>query len=85
MFAGMGAGVFGSLGIKTIVLGVKAYQAFGLGAAVFNMVAWGVMPLFGIDMQGIDYETPNIPNIPKPQPNTHPGNRSEITSFYIVV
>lgn len=42
----------------TIFGGVSVIQAFGIGASAFNFTAYVIMPLFGISMEGIEYETP---------------------------
>ena len=57
---GMLAGIFGAAGLATSVLGVTAHQAFAWGALAWNFSAWIIMPLYGISMQGIEYEMPSI-------------------------
>ena len=60
-----------------MILGVKASQLFAIGVLAFDFTAFVVAPLFGIEMQGIEYETPQSPyqppaNIPTPP---HPYNK----------
>ena len=64
-------------GASYMILGVKASQLFAIGALAFDFTAFVVAPLFGIEMQGIEYETPQSPyqppaNIPTPP---HPYNK----------
>ena len=60
----MGAGIatggvfFGATGIGTGIFGVSALQMFGIGALAYNSVAIGLLPIFGIAMEPIEYETP---------------------------
>ena len=35
-------------------------EAFAWGALAWNFSAWIIMPLYGISMQGIEYEIPSI-------------------------
>ena len=57
MIATIGAIAYGIFGATTTVLGgVAASKAFALGAAVYNSVAFGIAPLYGIAMQGIEFE-----------------------------
>ncbi len=48
----------GAIGFTTI-LGVSVAQMFAIGALAFNFTAYIIAPLFGIDMQGIEFEDPN--------------------------
>ncbi|MGN1094739.1 MAG: RHS repeat-associated core domain-containing protein [Candidatus Neoclostridium sp.] len=61
----------------TVFWGVAVKQAFAIGALAIDFTAFVVAPLFGIVMQGIEYETPQSPyqppaNIPTPP---HPYNK----------
>ena len=40
-------------------LGVTAYQMFAVGTVAFNIVAVGIAPLFGLEMESIDYDEPS--------------------------
>ena len=40
-------------------LGVTAYQMFAVGTVAFNIVAVGIAPLFGLEMESIDYDGPS--------------------------
>ena len=52
-----GAAIYGGLtATNAIFLGVKASQAFAMGALAVNTVAFGIAPLYGIAMQGIEFE-----------------------------
>lgn len=64
-------------GTSYVILGVKASQLFAIGALAFDFTAFFVAPLFGIEMQGIEYETPQSPYQPptrNPLP-PHPYNQ----------
>ena len=51
--------VIGSKYIETItVLGMAAKQVFAIGALAFDIVAFGIMPLLNVEMQGIEVDTP---------------------------
>ena len=72
-----GVAVGAVAGASYMILGVKASQLFAIGALAFDFTAFVVAPLFGIEMQGIEYETPQSPyqppaNIPTPP---HPYNK----------
>ena len=58
----------GALGYLTI-LGYETVKLFAIGAAAFNFTAFFIAPLYGIDMEGIEYEqNPHIPNNYQPAP-----------------
>lgn len=51
--------VIGSKYIETItVLGMVAKQVFAIGTLAFDVVAFGIMPLLNVEMQGIEVDTP---------------------------
>ena len=53
------------------------FIGFAIGALAFDFTAFFVAPLFGIEMQGIEYETPQSPYQPptrNPLP-PHPYNQ----------
>lgn len=51
--------VIGSKYIETItVLGMAAKQVFAIGTLAFDVVAFGIMPLLNVEMQGIEVDTP---------------------------
>ena len=54
-------------GITTMILGLSVKTAFAIGALAFDFTAFVVMPLYGIDMQGIEFEMPQTPNTDSPQ------------------
>ena len=79
-----GAAAYGGLtAIKATFLGVKASQAFAVGALAVDFVAFGVAPLYGIVMQSIDMEPSKNP-VQKPQPTPpHPYGKVDILNdFY---
>ena len=59
MLGGITSGAlhFFNIGSNTF-LGMASRQAFAIGALAFNFTAFVVTPIYGIEMQGIDYETP---------------------------
>lgn len=76
--AGLALALFGvgwQLFAGTAILGVTGLQIFALGAAAFDAVAFIAGPIFGFEMQPIEYEIPTKPPIPdKVQPTPpHPG------------
>ena len=57
----------GSKYIETItVLGMAAKQVFAIGALAFDIVAFGIMPFFNIEMQGIEVDTPADGHVSNP-------------------
>ena len=73
MFASLGAA-----GLNSIVFGITAQKAFAWGVLAWNITAWGIMPIYGVTMQGIDYE-PSSVVVPKPQETPpHPGSKTSI-------
>lgn len=51
--------VIGSKYIETItVLGMAAKRMFAIGTLAFDVVAFGIMPLLNVEMQGIEVDTP---------------------------
>ena len=72
---GITAGIAG--GLATSILGVSAHQAFAWGLLAWNFTAWVIMPIYGITLQGIEYD-PSPVNVPKPQPNTHPAYKNQM-------
>ncbi len=51
--------VIGSKYIETItVLGMAAKQVFAIGTLAYDVVAFGIMPLLNVEMQGIEVDTP---------------------------
>ena len=50
---------------------MTAAQVFAIGAVTFDIVAFGVAPLYGISMTGIEMNTPKyVPIIPSTPPIT---------------
>ena len=73
MFASLGAA-----GLNSIVFGITAQKLFAWGVLAWNITAWGIMPIYGVTMQGIDYE-PSSVVVPKPQETPpHPGSKTSI-------
>ena len=59
--------VIGSKYIETItVLGMAAKQVFAIGALAFDIVAFGIMSLFNVEMQGIEVDTPADGHVSNP-------------------
>ena len=58
-------GVFvgATAGVGATYLGVTALQGFAIGSLAVDFVAFGVLPLFGIAIEPIEYETPSLPPI----------------------
>ena len=42
-----------------MLLGLKIKQIFAIGALAFDIFAFAIAPLFGIKMEGIEFELPN--------------------------
>ena len=42
----------------TTVFNMPALQVFAIGALAFDVVAFGIMPLLNVEMQGIEVDTP---------------------------
>ena len=64
------AGAFGALAGTTATataFGIAVPKAFAIGALAFDIVAFGVTPLFGFSMQGIEWQTPEKPQLSKPE------------------
>lgn len=63
----------GAFGI-TSILGVSVLQIFAIGALAFDFTAFIVAPILGINMPGIEFETPNeYPNYIPPE-YVYPSN-----------
>ena len=45
-------------------LGVTAIQGFAIGALALDSVVMILMPIFGIEMEAIEYETPTPVQLP---------------------
>ena len=84
MIATIGAIAYGIFGATTTVLGgVAASKAFALGAAVYNSVAFGIAPLYGIAMQGIEFEQGKNP-VQSPQlVPPHPYGKVDVYNDFI--
>ena len=64
---GVFAGAVG--GASAPVFGIIAKEAFALGALAIDTVAWVIAPLYGIAMEGIEYESLDSSHTtPKNQP-----------------
>ena len=58
-------------------------KAFALGAAVYNSVAFGIAPLYGIAMQGIEFEQGKNP-VQSPQlVPPHPYGKVDVYNDFI--
>ena len=84
IIATIGAIAYGIFGATTTVLGgVAASKAFALGAAVYNTVAFGIAPLYGIAMQGIDFEQGKNP-VQSPQlAPPHPYGKADVYNDFV--
>ena len=72
-FVSLGAVFTGAIfGAKAAFLGVVAKQAFAIGALAFDFTAYVIAPLFGIAMQGIEYESQESPYKPPYKTPTQP-------------
>ena len=61
-------------GTTATIFGVAVKQAFGIGALAFDFVAYFIAPIFGFEMEGIEYEAGTPIDVPTPQPvPKHPG------------
>lgn len=59
--------VIGSKYIETItVLGMSAKQVFAIGTLAYDVVAYGIMPLYHVEMQGIEVDTPADGHVSNP-------------------
>ena len=65
-FSAVVAGAIGGA-TATVFGGVLTKQAFAVGALAFDFTAFFAAPLLGIDMEGIEYETPESPYQPPKQ------------------
>lgn len=50
----------------TELLGMAAKQVFAIGALAFDIVAFGIMSLFNVEMQGIEVDTPADGHVSNP-------------------
>ena len=71
----------GSVAISTgsttaACMGLTAKQAFATGTLTYNLVAAFIAPLFGVNMEPLEYET-SSESFYTPQPNSppHPAER----------
>ena len=69
------AAIFGGViwGASATVLGVPIAQAFAIGALAFDFTAWFVAPLYGIKMEGVEYEPLPSMGDYKPGESKHPA------------
>ena len=83
LIATIGAVAYGLFGVSATVLGgVEASKAFALGATVFDFVAFGIAPLYGIAMQGIDFEPSKNP-VQEPQLTPpHPSSKADVLNNF---
>lgn len=59
--------VIGSKYIETItVLGMTVIQMFAIGTLAYDVVAFGIMSLFNVEMQGIEVDTPADGHVSNP-------------------
>ena len=56
--AGFAAIIAGKSVFATKLLGMAAKQVFAIGTLAFDVVAFGIMPLLNVEMQGIEVDTP---------------------------
>lgn len=82
MLGGITVGAISALLGKTVTfLGVSALRSFAIGALAYNFTAFFVAPLYGIDMEGIEYEPngykPYIPGIA----TKHPAEKGRLRTI----
>ena len=53
----------------TVFGGVAVSKAFAIGALAFNAFAYVIAPLFGVEMEGIEYEPISTPVLYSNKPN----------------
>ena len=66
MLGSIGIGI--AFGVTTQILGITTLQFFAIGALAFDFTAFVIAPIFGFEMQGVEYENPKYidnTNIPK--------------------
>ena len=56
--AGFAAIIAGKSVFATKLLGMTVIQMFAIGTLAFDVVAFGIMPLLNVEMQGIEVDTP---------------------------
>lgn len=50
----------------TKLLGMTVIQMFAIGTLAFDVVAFGIMPLLNVEMQGIEVDTPADGHVSNP-------------------
>ena len=81
MFGAAAAGAASSFGLGSgTFLGVKAAEAFAIGALAFDFTAFFVAPIIGIDMQGVEFNTGK----PIDSRSVYENERSKICDFYYI-
>ena len=70
-FVASAAVITGAIGgaTATVFGGVAVSQAFAIGALAFNAFAYIIAPLFGVEVEGIEYEPISTPVLPSNKPN----------------
>ena len=75
----VGAGAIGAITgntAATVFGGVAVTQAFAIGALAFNFTAFIIAPLYGFEMEGIEFRTPEPPyKLPNKTPTNHPAEK----------
>ena len=56
--AGFAAIIAGKSVFATKLLGMTVIQMFAIGTLAYDVVAFGIMSLFNVEMQGIEVDTP---------------------------
>ena len=76
MLAAVFVGAFAAItsaASATVFGGVPVAQAFAIGALAFDFTAWFVAPLYGIKMEGVEYEPMPSMGDYKPGESKHPA------------
>lgn len=64
--AGFAAIIAGKSVFATKLLGMTVIQMFAIGTLAYDVVAFGIMPLLNVEMQGIEVDTPADGHVSNP-------------------
>ena len=64
--AGFAAIIAGKSVFATKLLGMTVIQMFAIGTLAYDVVAFGIMSLFNVEMQGIEVDTPADGHVSNP-------------------
>ncbi len=79
---GAGVSIFGSAGLKTVVMGIEAYRLFAIGAATYNLIGAIVGPIIGQKIEMIEWG--NLKKRDNPNTNLPPAIMSPLATLYCV-